>query len=242
MDISKFIFVFGSNLKGIHGKGAALHARLYYGAKIGKGIGMVGQSYAIPTKSDPYTTLPLNEIKVYVDAFIEFAKINPNLTFYISRLGCALAGYLDTEIAPMFKDVPSNCLLSGIWAKINNPLANNKLIVAGTRHLTDVETIYYYLDKYIALIDQTTPLEIVSGLAKGPDLIGKDYAKEKGYHCEEFEAFWDTQGKAAGHIRNQAMSWYSTHLIAFWDGCSRGTENMATTAKRDGLKVRVIKM
>lgn len=49
-------------------------------------------------------------------------------------------------------------------------------------------------------------------------------------------------GKAAGHIRNQAMSWYSTYLIAFWDGCSIGTENMATTAKRDGLKVRVIKI
>jgi len=110
------IFVFGSNLEGRHGKGAA-KAALSMGAVYGKGIGPWGSTYAIPTKSTPYISLPLKDIKTYVDDFISYALRRPELTFYVTRIGCGLAGYTDTDIAPMFKDVPKNCILPKEWIK-----------------------------------------------------------------------------------------------------------------------------
>lgn len=109
------IFVFGSNLAGRHGKGAALTARLYHGAIYGQGNGRQGNSYAIPTKDVYLRTLPLETINFYVDIFITYAKEHPELSFFITRIGCGLAGYTDTDIAPMFKNAPSNCELPLLW-------------------------------------------------------------------------------------------------------------------------------
>ena len=96
------VFVFGSNLKGIHGAGAAKLARDKFGAKIGVGLGFTGQAYAIPTKSDPYTVLALQTISSYIVLFGVDAKLNPELEFYITQIGCGLAGYTPAQIAPMF--------------------------------------------------------------------------------------------------------------------------------------------
>ena len=109
------IFVFGSNLAGIHGAGAALYARKHHGAILGQGIGLQGDSYAIPTKDKKIKTLPLEQIKPYVDEFILFAKSHPELTFQVTRIGCGLAGYTDKDISPMFKDAPANCNLPDGW-------------------------------------------------------------------------------------------------------------------------------
>ena len=109
------IFVFGSNLKGIHGAGAALDALRYHGAIRGIGEGLQGQSYAIPTKLTPWITLDLDQINHFVKRFITFAKNNPQFTFNVTRIGCGLAGYTDQQIAPMFKDAPSNCILYPGW-------------------------------------------------------------------------------------------------------------------------------
>ena len=111
------IFVFGSNLQGRHGKGAALHAKQYYGAVQGQGQGRWGNSYAIPTKSTPYNTLSLIDINNYVNVFINYATKHPELTFNITRIGCGLAGYQDKDIAPMFKSSPNNCNLPDEWSK-----------------------------------------------------------------------------------------------------------------------------
>lgn len=105
------IFVFGSNTAGRHGKGAALHARHYCGARYGQGEGLQGQSYAIPTKDDDLRTLPLTRIKAGVDRFLAFARANPLLTFEVTPIGCGLAGYEPEQIAPMFRDVPINVFL-----------------------------------------------------------------------------------------------------------------------------------
>jgi len=113
------IFVFGSNLEGRHGKGAALYAKQYHGAKSGIGYGHVGNSFAIPTKSTPYKSLSLSNINKYVHEFIEYAKATPELIYNITRIGCGLAGYKDIDIAPMFKDAPPNCLLPHEWVQIN---------------------------------------------------------------------------------------------------------------------------
>ena len=111
-------FVFGSNFDGRHGKGAALYAKLNYGAVYGVGVGRTGNAYAIPTKDGQLRALPLTIIKQYVDGFVEYAKANPDLDFNVTRIGCELAGYADEQIAPMFKKSPKNCTLPEGWRKL----------------------------------------------------------------------------------------------------------------------------
>lgn len=113
--MTKKIFVFGSNLAGRHGAGAAKYARQHYGAIYGQGIGLQGDSYAIPTKDYNIETLPLSEIKRYVDMFLDFAKNHPKLEFQLTRIGCGLAGYKDDQIAPMFVGLPRNVTVPEEW-------------------------------------------------------------------------------------------------------------------------------
>jgi hypothetical protein len=114
------IFVFGSNLAGRHGKGAALYARQHHGAIYGRGEGRQGNSYAIPTKDDELRSLGLLSIKFYVDRFIEYATARPHLVFNVTRVGCGLAGYTDEQIAPMFRHAPTNCNLPEGWRNYAN--------------------------------------------------------------------------------------------------------------------------
>jgi hypothetical protein len=107
----RYIFVFGSNLAGIHGAGAALQATKEWGAILGQGKGLQGDSYAIPTKNEQIKTLPLDQIQIYVEEFLAFAKNNPQLTFLITAIGCGLAGYKPNQITPFFKEAPNNCIL-----------------------------------------------------------------------------------------------------------------------------------
>ena len=102
------IFVFGSNLAGSHGGGAAYVAWRKFGAIMGQGVGLQGQSYGIPTMQGGVET-----IRPYVDEFIAFAKAHPELFFYVTRIGCGIAGFRDEEIAPLFtaaRDIPNICL------------------------------------------------------------------------------------------------------------------------------------
>ena len=92
------IFVFGSNLAGSHGGGAARVAYNRFGAVWGQGVGLQGQSYAIPTMQGGVET-----IKPYVDEFMEFAKQHSAYKFLVTRIGCGIAGFTDEEIAPLFK-------------------------------------------------------------------------------------------------------------------------------------------
>lgn len=93
------IFVFGSNLAGAHGGGAARVAYKYFGAVMGQGVGLQGQSYAIPTMQGGVET-----IKPYVDEFIQFAVEHPEYKFLVTRIGCGIAGFWPDEIAPLFID------------------------------------------------------------------------------------------------------------------------------------------
>lgn len=113
--MSKHIFVFGSNLAGIHAAGAAAHARIYHNAQEGVGLGPTGGSYAIPTKSASFKVLGLLFIEQYVKDFLEYARKRPERIFDVTRIGCGLAGYKDEQIAPMFKDAPENCRLPHGW-------------------------------------------------------------------------------------------------------------------------------
>lgn len=111
------IFVFGSNLAGRHGKGAALYAKQHHGAVYGVGVGRTGDSYAIPTKDHNIRTLPLHYIEEYVHQFLAYAKSHPNLQFQVTKIGCGLAGYSEGQISPMFVDAPENCRLPEGWHK-----------------------------------------------------------------------------------------------------------------------------
>ena len=110
------IFVFGSNEAGIHGAGAALTAYHDYGAEWHHAEGLQGSSYAIPTKDKTVArTLNRFEIEPYVNRFIEFARAHPELYFFVTRIGCGLAGYTDAEMAPLFTGAPENCELPEGW-------------------------------------------------------------------------------------------------------------------------------
>lgn len=135
--MSGMVFVFGSNLAGRHGAGAARFAAEYYGAKEKVGEGPSGQSYALPTKDNKIKTLPLNHIKDSVDRFIEYAKINPEVDFMVTRVGCGLAGYKNKQIAELFKDAPGNCHLPGVWQDILQNKKRHIILVADPANLKE---------------------------------------------------------------------------------------------------------
>lgn len=111
------VFVFGSNLAGRHGKGAALAARTLHGAVLGVGEGRTGNAYAIPTKTRDLRSRSLDEIRASVEAFMTYARANPGLEFQVTRVGCGLAGYQDGQIGPMFASAPENCRLPEEWLR-----------------------------------------------------------------------------------------------------------------------------
>lgn len=109
------VFVFGSNLAGIHGAGAARHALENHGAIYGQGVGLQGRSYGIPTKDRRIQTLSLDAVRSHVEDFKTFARARPDLTFYVTPIGCGLAGYRREQIRPMFADMPDNCRFAETW-------------------------------------------------------------------------------------------------------------------------------
>lgn len=111
------IFVFSSNLAGAHNKGAARQAVVDHGAIHGQGTGIQGNSYAIPVKDENLQVLPLSKIEKYVEQFLKFAKLNPELSFEVTRIGCGLDEYDDADITPMFANAPMNCKLPVGWRK-----------------------------------------------------------------------------------------------------------------------------
>ena len=111
------IFVFGSNLQGIHAGGAARMARTNFGAVMGNGVGLQGQSYAIPTMQGGVET-----IKPYVDEFLAFATQHPELNFLVTPIGCGIAGFEPDDIAPLFeaaKNIENISLPEEFWEIID---------------------------------------------------------------------------------------------------------------------------
>lgn len=111
------IFVFGSNLAGRHGGGAAWTAVKLFGAIKGQGVGLQGKSYAIPTMHGG-----VDAIKPYVEEFISFAKERKALFFYVTKIGCGIAGFNEKEIAPLFAGAlgVANICLPESFVKILN--------------------------------------------------------------------------------------------------------------------------
>ena len=245
MDLERdTIFVFGSNLAGIHGAGAAKFAKEHYGARQGNGKGIQGHSYAIPTKASPSEVLPLEFVRKYIEIFKDYARTNPSIIFQVTKIGTGLANFSEDVIAPMFFNAPLNCMLPGTWLKkkyltklsASYPI---RVIVAGSRQIEDRKFIYGYMDKLFSNVNKDS-ITIVSGGATGPDTIGAEWGRDNGCDIEIFNAKWDYYpNKSAGFIRNGQMAWYSTHLVCFWDGSSKGSKHMIDLATKEGLSVKV---
>lgn len=122
------VFVFGSNLAGAHGAGAARTA-LRWGAKYGLGSGMSGMTYAIPTKDHRIQTLPLMDIFKEIDIFLKYAETVP-YTFLVTAIGCGLAGYTPSQIAPFFTRalvIPNVWLPSSFWNIIKTQVSHSPI-------------------------------------------------------------------------------------------------------------------
>ena len=118
------IFVFGSNLQGFHGGGAARLAFDKWDAVWGQGVGLQGSTYAIPTMQGGVET-----IRPYVDDFIRFAESHPEMTFLVTEVGCGIAGFTPSQIAPLFAaalPVENICLPKRFWTVLNGETENRK--------------------------------------------------------------------------------------------------------------------
>ncbi len=245
------VFVFGSNLLGIHGRGAAKFAADYHGAVMGVGEGPTGNSYALPSKVSPpgkgreEIFMSFNELEEHIAIFLNYAENNPNKSFKVARIGCNLGGFKDEDVAPLFKNAPANCILPGLWVKELFP-EERRLIIAGPRDLViDRKEAFLNLDRLYYDEARSTEFSVVCGGASGGDRVGYDWAVERKIPVIGFDAEWEKfrnlgKLKLAGIMRNQEMSWYGTDLCAFTQGETTGTANMIQTASNDGLSVRVL--
>lgn len=111
------IFVFGSNLAGIHGAGAAKYAHEFCGAEWGVGRGLTGNSYALPTKNEKIQPMPWSWVRGNIKEFVEFAKRNPGLTFALTPVGTGLAGHSKRDVWEALQDfgLPDNVYLTSSW-------------------------------------------------------------------------------------------------------------------------------
>lgn len=119
-DGRKNYFVFGSNLRGLHAGGAARFAREHYRAETGVAVGHTGDAFAIPTMGRDMAPLPLDLIGGYVAAFIECAKDNPTHMYYVTPIGCGIAGFTPAQMAPLFASAPANCILPDEFTAVLN--------------------------------------------------------------------------------------------------------------------------
>lgn len=178
------IFVFGSNMAGRHGKGAALTARCRYGAEYGVGVGATGRAYALPTKDEELKTLPLRGIKLRVRELCQYAANNMKDTFIVTKVGCGLAGYKDEEIAPLFEVSEPNMVFDLDWEIYlgNQPrryfdreklMKQPRVAVIGSRRIEHPEyRVLVNAAKYLCNQDFC----ITSGGAKGADSAGEEGA------------------------------------------------------------------
>ena len=114
-----------------------------------------------------------------------------------------------------------------------------KIVIAGGREFNDIHKVITHMDLFLSKCKHLD-IEIVSGNAKGADILGEEYAELRDYKVSKFPANWDKHGKGAGYKRNVEMADYADALIAFWDGESKGTMHMINIANKKGIQVKVV--
>lgn len=232
------IFCFGSNLAGIHGKGAALDATKWYGAQRGVGRGMTGQAYALPTKYAAHLALPIDAILNEIGTFTRFVSTHTTEWFMVTRIGCGLAGHANQEslIARAFLEAPQNCLLPGTWVAIRQPDIT-RLHVALPPGFDNypwlTEKLGFYLGNRAA-----GEIEIV--VLDGQDPLPVRYALEHGFPVMQLSSNDARHGSHvdAGALARRRLLWYCTHLLVVGEALSVHRERYAQEAAGEGLVVR----
>jgi uncharacterized phage-like protein YoqJ len=115
-----------------------------------------------------------------------------------------------------------------------------QLIVAGGRDFSDTELFLQTMQQVEQDLSEYS-VSLVSGMAKGADMLGYMFARQEGITCHRFPADWNKYGKAAGFRRNQEMADFSDGLVAFWDGKSHGTKHMIETMKAQNKWIMVVR-
>jgi hypothetical protein len=235
----RFVFVFGSNLAGRHGAGAARYAATHHGAQAGVGQGPTGTAWAVPTKDQKLKPLPLERVLKELSLFFESAEQSPDTEFRLSRVGCGLAGLDEKAIRQHCLDhAPENVILPGTWAQVRNP-AIKRVIVTGSRYFCDTFRAYKALN---ATVSKIGPFEIVSAGHNGAEEIGEFYAVDHRLPFRRFPVRWDLAGRDALTMCEEMMVWYSTHLLVFSSLKDRDhSSSIVAAARRAGLKIHISK-
>lgn len=161
---NNLLFVFGSNLAGIHGKGAAKVARANFGARLGQGAGLAGQSYAIPTKDARLRVLPLRDIEPYVSEFVALTQTRDDVYYFVTAVGCGEAGYRAADIAPLFSGC-QHCYFPQAW----EPFINARPpVITGIGSRKTPPEMLHAMEELSALF-VTLGYKLRSGAADGAD-------------------------------------------------------------------------
>ena len=232
---TRFVFVFGSNLAGIHGAGAAKSAVLEHGAVYEKnvtarygvvgnnGVGLQGDSYAIPTKDEYLSSLSLNRIEPYVKEFVAFAKAHPDWMFNVTRVGCGLAGNKPSDIAPMFAGAVGleNVSLPEDFREFLSSSVMKKFTLgvvgaSGPRPARLIEfenAVHSVISDYLSKFGDG--LTVVSGGARGVDSMTVKVCGELGVKVVEFKnTVYRWEGPGGFKERDLKIANESDHVVS----------------------------
>lgn len=227
------VYVFGSNLAGRHGAGAAKVASTLYGAKNGVGSGPQGNAYGIPTKDEQLQPLTLDQVTDNIGKFMAYAQNTPTREFEVARVGCGLAGFRDADISAIFREQIEMYGLENVHLPMTwRPKAqqHETWVFAGSRDFDEAkgrDAITNQLNEYVSR-DAT----VVVGACRGPDRWAEEIAWDNEYNVVRYPAFWENLGKVAGYARNGDMGCAGNNLFALHAGESSGTENMIDTMRK----------
>lgn len=244
IDITQIIYCFGSNQRGIHGKGSALTAATFFGAKKGQGEGISERSYAIPTKDQNLKSLSLNQIQHHIERFLDTSELFSDMHFFVTKVGCGLAGYEEPQIIKLFDELYpkyersfiSNVTLPTSWQIELGLIPKERyIIVAGSRTVDDRAYIERVLE--VHNIKGT----IISGNARGVDTVAIQWAKASGYKTISVPAPWEFYkgDKRLGRMRNWIMANIATDCIVIWNGESPGSKHMHSIALESNLDTQM---
>ena len=181
------VFVFGSNLAGLHRGGAARTAKDFFGALQGVGRGWSGQSFAIPTLNEHFQPMPLSQIQHYIDDFKIYTQNHPKFTYFVTSVGCGGAGYRPNDIAPFFRGISDNVILP-ISFKTFIELDEPRLVLRSEvlRFLCDDDLIFANAEQ------QDKQLQKNKKLSDEEKLILKKALLKNSYNDENFERIADS--------------------------------------------------
>ena len=243
VSVAEPVFVFGSNIAGIYEAGAGAYAVAFHGAVAGKGSGMHGNSYAIPTHDSALQILSLDVINNYINGFLVYAANHSQVNFQVARIGCCENGYKDEEMGPLFRQAGPNCHLPGLWLKVQDSKSPLRIIIHDPDALLLRRSVQALLDEYFSHNlppRDSKSVEIVS-VGKSNSLAANDaYARKRKFRHRIIGANPDYYGVETELARNTRAVWYATHLVCFVDPdqtSDRRHVRLISMASRNGLMV-----